>query len=243
MGLFGKLFEKKNCDICGKEIGLLGNRKLQDGNLCKECAGKLSPFFDDRRHATVAEIKEQLAYREKNKEAVAAFHVTRTLGSHAMVLLDEDAKKFIVTYDRGWQKENPDVIDFSAVTGCDVDVDESKNEVYNHDKDGHSISYDPPRYEFSYDFDVSIHVNGPYFSQIDLRINDGTIDSRTSMEYREAEQTANEIRSALTQIRTETLQQAVEAAAPKQPITCPSCGATALPDANGCCPYCGKPMK
>ena len=28
MGLFGKLFEKKECAICGGEIGLLGNRKL-----------------------------------------------------------------------------------------------------------------------------------------------------------------------------------------------------------------------
>ena len=28
------LFDKKNCDICGDKIGLLGNRKLDDGNLC-----------------------------------------------------------------------------------------------------------------------------------------------------------------------------------------------------------------
>ena len=28
MGLFGKLFDKKECDICGGEIGLLGNKKL-----------------------------------------------------------------------------------------------------------------------------------------------------------------------------------------------------------------------
>lgn len=43
MGFFGKLFEKKICSICGGEIGLLGNRKLADGNLCKKCARKLSP--------------------------------------------------------------------------------------------------------------------------------------------------------------------------------------------------------
>ena len=43
MGLFGKLFDKKECSVCGGEIGLLGNRKLEDGNLCKECAAKLSP--------------------------------------------------------------------------------------------------------------------------------------------------------------------------------------------------------
>ena len=33
------LFDKKYCDICG----LLGNRKLEDGNLCKDCAKQLSP--------------------------------------------------------------------------------------------------------------------------------------------------------------------------------------------------------
>ena len=42
MGIFGKLFEKKECSVCGGEIGLLGNRKLEDGNLCKNCAAKLS---------------------------------------------------------------------------------------------------------------------------------------------------------------------------------------------------------
>ena len=39
------LFDKKYCDICGEKIGLLGNRKLADGNLCKDCAAKLSPWF------------------------------------------------------------------------------------------------------------------------------------------------------------------------------------------------------
>ena len=71
MGLFGKMFEKKTCSICGGEIGLLGNRKLEDGNLCKECAGKLSPFFSDRRASTVEQIAEQLEYREANRQKVA----------------------------------------------------------------------------------------------------------------------------------------------------------------------------
>ena len=89
MGLFGKLFEKKECSVCGGEIGLLGNRKLEDGNLCKGCAAKLSPWFSDRRQSTVAEIQEQLAYREANQEKVAAFRTTRTLGERTKVLLDE----------------------------------------------------------------------------------------------------------------------------------------------------------
>ena len=69
------LFDKKVCDICGEKIGLLGNRKLDDGNLCKDCAKKLSPWFEERRHSTVEDIKKQLAYREQNKEAVRNFRV------------------------------------------------------------------------------------------------------------------------------------------------------------------------
>ena len=117
MGLFGKLFEKKECSICGGEIGLLGNRKLEDGNLCKECAKKLSPWFDDRRHSTVDQIAEQLEYREANKEKVAAFCTTRVLGENTKVLLDEDAGVFMVTSSRNYMEENPDIVAFSDVTG------------------------------------------------------------------------------------------------------------------------------
>ena len=49
------LFDKKYCDICGEKIGLLGNRKLEDGNLCKECAAKLSPWFSERRSSGICE--------------------------------------------------------------------------------------------------------------------------------------------------------------------------------------------
>ena len=90
------LFDKKYCDICGAKIGLLGNRKLEDGNLCKNCAAKLSPWFSDRRQSTVAEIGEQLSYREANREKVSAFRTTRTLGERTKVLLDEDAGWFMV---------------------------------------------------------------------------------------------------------------------------------------------------
>jgi len=62
------LFDKKYCDICGEKIGLLGNRKLENGNLCKNCAKKLSPWFSDRRNSTVEEIRAQLTYREENQE-------------------------------------------------------------------------------------------------------------------------------------------------------------------------------
>ena len=117
------LFSKKFCDVCGEKIGLLGNRKLEDGNLCKNCAAKLSPWFSERRSSTVAQIKEQLAYREENKNAVAAFHTTKSFGDRTKILLDEDAKKFMVTSARNLAEANPDVLDYSQVTGCDLDID------------------------------------------------------------------------------------------------------------------------
>ena len=92
MGLFD-MFKKKECSICGGEIGLLGNRKLEDGNMCKTCANKVSPWFSDRRNSTIAEINEQLAYREENKNAVAAFSTTRTIGVNTKILFDENTKR------------------------------------------------------------------------------------------------------------------------------------------------------
>ncbi|MFR5382513.1 MAG: DUF4428 domain-containing protein [Oscillospiraceae bacterium] len=74
------LFDKKYCDICGEKIGLLGNRKLENGNLCKNCARKLSPWFSDRRGSTVEEIRAQLAYRAENQEKVGL--QTRTRHGH-----------------------------------------------------------------------------------------------------------------------------------------------------------------
>lgn len=177
MALFGKLFEKKECAICGGEIGLLGNRKLEDGNCCKNCAAKLSPWFSDRRQSTVEEIKEQLAYREANQEKVAAFRVTRTLGEGMKVLLDEDDGRFMVTSARNWQEANPDVLSFSDVTGCQLDIDESRTEIQYKDAEGKRQSFSPRRYAFSYDFYIVINVNNPYFNEIRFKLNGSSVDN------------------------------------------------------------------
>ena len=179
MGLFGKLFDKKECAICGGEIGLLGNRKLDDGNLCKNCAAKLSPFFSERRHSTVEQIREQLAYREANREAVRAMHITRTLGTRTRVLIDENARKFMITDSKNPEEANPDVISFSDVTNCRLDVNEHRRELTTHDKDGHSVSYNPPRYEYDYNFYIIIDVNHPYFDEIKFKLNTSTVTIRT----------------------------------------------------------------
>ena len=236
------LFDKKYCDICGEKIGLLGNRKLENGNLCKNCAKKLSPWFSDRRNSTVEEIKAQLAYREENQGKVAAFHTTRTLGTDTKVLFDEDAGKFMVTRTRNLVEANPDVLDFADVTGCNLDIDERRSELKREDKDGNKISYNPPRYEYSYDFNMTIHVNSPWFSEIRFQINDDEISQRGGAAYREAQTKADEIKELLTRVRDAEREAVLEAKAPRQSVVCPFCHATTMPDANGCCEYCGSPV-
>lgn len=175
MGLFGKLFDKKECSICGGEIGLLGNKKLEDGNLCKECAKKLSPWFDDRRHSTVEQIAEQLEYREANKEKVAAFSTTRIFGESTKIMLDEDHGVFMVASTRNYTEENPDVIAFSDVTGVDLDIDEDRTEITRTNAEGEAISYNPPRYLYEYDFYVNIHVRNPYFTEMRFKLNNSSV--------------------------------------------------------------------
>ena len=182
------LFDKKYCDICGEKIGLRGNRKLEDGNLCKNCAAKLSPWFTERKQSTVEEIKEQLAYREANKEAVAAFHTTRTLGKDIKVLLDEDNGKFMVTSARNIAEANPDVLSFGDVTGCDLDIEEGRTEIEYEDREGNRQSFNPRRYAYHYDFYMTIHVNHPYFEEIRFKLNDSSVDGDvdTLIEYDQA---------------------------------------------------------
>lgn len=175
MALFGNLFEKKYCDICGEEIKLLGNRKLENGNLCKNCAAKLSPWFDERRHSTVEQIREQLEYREQNRARVQNFNTTLSLGNGSVKLLaDENGKTFMVTSSKNFEKDNPDVVDFSQITGCNLDIKESQNEL-KRTVDGKSVSYNPPRYEYSYNFYAEIRVNSPWFDTMRFQLNSSSI--------------------------------------------------------------------
>ena len=171
------LFDKKFCDVCGNKIGLLGNRKLEDGNLCKECAKKLSPWFSERRHSTLSEIKAQLDYREANKAKVSAFSATRTYGERARLLIDERKCQFMVAKSGNLIEENPDVLDFSMARGCEPVIDENRHEKKRKNSDGSYVSYNPPRYEYSYSIDVKIFVDHPYFDEMKFNISNGYIDT------------------------------------------------------------------
>ena len=214
-------FDKKYCDVCGEKIGLLGNRKLEDGNLCKECASKLSPFFSDRKSSTVEEIKQQLAYREENRQQLAGFRATRIIGDRMKVMVDELGNRFIVTSSNDILKANPDIISISDVISCNLDLKMEDTELKQKDAQGKEVSYNPPRYCYSYNFFIEISVRNPWFSQIRFRLNSSDIEivdeftgagvgrmmgSRRqsmvhpeyNMEYRKYQQMADEIVAVLS---------------------------------------------
>ena len=68
MGIFGKLFSKQTCAICGKEVGALSRTKLKDGNyICSDCRKNASRLFRLGYHDLEA-TKKHLEYMEKANE-------------------------------------------------------------------------------------------------------------------------------------------------------------------------------
>lgn len=166
------LFDKKYCDICGKEIGLLGNRKLEDGNMCKNCAAKLSHWFTGRKRTSVESIKEQLAYREENERKLKTFNAEKIIGDYYKFYIDETNKCFVVSnLNTRWRESNPDIIRFADVRDMRVNIREDKDEIYTKDAEGKRISYEPKRYEYEYEFYVHIDVNNPYFDDMEFKLN------------------------------------------------------------------------
>ena len=193
------LFDKKFCDICGEKIGMLGNRKLDDGNLCKECAKKLSPWFEERRHSTVASIKEQLAYREANKEKVRAFQITRDLKGESRyhVYLDDNKRQFAVASAMNLDV-NPDILDLSQVTSCRLEVKQNRKEEQYRDKDGNLKDYNPPRYTYTYDYWIRLAVSSPWFDDMDFQLNSFSIDDQERAKMMNMESVGGQIVAALT---------------------------------------------
>ena len=192
------LFDKKICDICGEKIRLLGNRKLDDGNLCKDCAKKLSPWFEERRHSTVEDIKRQLEYREKNKKAVMDFCITRQINTRNYnVFIDDNKGNFTVARKLD-VNENPDIVPLSAIVQCRVDVDQQQQEE-TYTKDGENVSYQPPVYKYEFDYTMRIKVRTQWFDDMDFRLNTFSISSDNRRELMEVEQTGHQIIAALTQ--------------------------------------------
>ena len=188
------LFDKKFCDICGEKIGFLGNKKLADGNLCRECAGKLSPLFRERRSSTTEEIRTQLAYREENAQKLKEFQPDMVFGTDEKVYLDLTAKRLIVTSAEDFREDNPDIIEAAQILSCEKVIEDNEEEIFLTDSQGNEKSYSPPRYTYAYEFHLVLKVDSPWFDEIDVDLNNGERpDDRESDRYAEQSMQMSEL--------------------------------------------------
>ena len=172
MGFLKKLFEKKDCEICGGEIGLLGNTKLADGDMCKDCKAKLSPLFRVTDETTVADILGQIEYRKENEKALEAFNPDEEFGAVDKIFVDTAAKKFVFARNGDWKDPKADVIDFSQVTEVETDEEEDMMHFDHEDEDTGETSTSEIKVVH---FHVTIHVNSPYFDTIEVCLSEGEV--------------------------------------------------------------------
>ena len=184
MGLFD-VFKKKDCEICGKEVGVFGYKKLEDGEICKDCVKKLSPWFDERRHSTVEQIKAQLQAREYNKLAMETWQPSIALGDYYTMYVKTKGDvpiSFVVSNSDKYRENNADILSFLWITACTPDIRESRTELKQTNSQGEKVSYDPPRYEYRYDFYIKLDVKGcDYIDDMRFRINSSTVKLETVM--------------------------------------------------------------
>lgn len=158
-------------------------------------------------------------------------------------------------------RENRLILNYSQLTGSHLDIDEGRRELRRTDKDGKQVSYDPPRYEYSYNFDFTITVNTPYFDEMSFRLNPRpiileseapsvfslvrSIDPSYNIEYRRYIQLADEMRAAVDQARavshaapTANRVQNIPTPAASVEWICPACGGS---NTGKFCEYCGTP--
>lgn len=262
MGFFDKFFEKKVCSICGGDIGLLGNRKLEDGDMCKECAKKLSPWFQDQRESSVAEIQAQLAYREENLRQLQNFKTTRVLGGNYKMYIEEVdgiPVRFYVSNARNPLEENPDIISFQDVGTCMTDIHSRSSEVKEKNNSGEWVSKSPREFKYSYTFYMVMSIrNIPYWDQIKFCVDNCTVfitesagsgiryanhstDPVTDRRYRKCMVTCQEIEQFVALGKETSMSD--QSSTPKssvRPNFCPNCGTPA--GSGNFCANCGQKL-
>lgn len=156
-------------------------------------------------------------------------------------------------------RENGLILNYSQLTGSHLDIDEGRRKLRRTDKDGKQVRYDPPRYEYSYNFDFTITVDTPYFDEMSFRLNPRpiileseapsvfslvrSIDPSYNIEYRRYIQLADEMRAAVDQARavshaapTANRVQNIPTPAASVEWICPACGGS---NTGKFCEYCG----
>jgi len=188
MGLFGNLFQRKDCCICGGKTGLL-DKSIADGKLCKDCTKKLSVWFEDYKTSTAEDIKNQIAAKEKQLQEISQYHFTQVFGEYGVILSDPEKRVFTVIADTtgrmfGSPRKvksiedvmdlRPDILSFDQITDIEIDVRETSTEEKKNE-DGKQVSYNPPRMTYMYVFTLRIKLDHPYIKRVYFQLNNEAV--------------------------------------------------------------------
>lgn len=175
------LFSKKKCDLCGNSMGMIIDKKLKDGGICKECAKKLSVWFDEYRNSTLDDIKAQMADREENRKKLDSFVTTYAFGDFGCILIDEEHRQFVALGDTSEGffdsvktvtdlseiiDRNPDIISFDQIEEVKIkETVNSKEETRT--VDGKQVSYNPKHMTYMTSFAIGISIKDhPYIHYV-----------------------------------------------------------------------------
>lgn len=224
MALLRKLFEKRNCSVCGSDMGRHTGRRLKDGCLCSVCTAKLSPWYVPADTAEVSQLARQIQLREENRERARIFSITNVYGEGMRLFADMEHQWFTVTDSDNFAGDNPDIIDLSECEGVDISIREERNGLQESGTE--------------YDFYVTLRLNHPYLNEISWKLNDESVIGKNSDSYRKYDALAEEIYHVMSRkynIGTTGSFPAI--------IECPACGRKTAMTENGKCPHCGEPLK
>ena len=256
------LFDKKFCSVCGEKIGLLGNMKLADGNLCNSCRKKLSPFYKTEG-ATVTDIRTHLQYREQNRAALRYFNADKVIGADQPIgpdrklCIDSHQGKFLLSVKNELEAENPDVFDLASLRDIRFYIQESTDS----ETPGGSIDY-------YYTFYLTLSLDHPFIREVEFKLNNRSVstckriyeneirdvyegrsnmddirsslkaDDRSNVEYLKYYTVLNDMAGALAEAAQ--MQPAAPSESHTVPKFCPHCGASVRGSAF--CTECGTKL-
>ena len=169
--------ETARCVLCGGEASSFGSVAVAAGRICASCAGKLSPWFHCRADLTTEELRDHLSIREENRARLSDFHPTLRLWKDPTLYLDEAGRRFAVTdaMVKDFPAENPDILDWSQILQCDVEIEEHRTERKRLTPGAGRVSYRPKRHDYRFHVHVRILVEHPSFHEIRFRLNRKTL--------------------------------------------------------------------
>ena len=182
------LFKKENCCLCGGKTGML-DKKCPDGKVCKDCAKKLSVWFDDWKNTDKLQLEAQIRIREEYVKIAKMHDFNKIFGEFGVILIDEDARKFIAFPDTskglfGSPRTvralddvidlGPDLIDFSQVADFEIDITETSREE-KRTVNGQQVSYDPPHILYMETFTLRMKLKHPYIKSVYIQLNNGAL--------------------------------------------------------------------